>query len=126
LAWGPGYSDADLVFPKANGEPEHPDRFGGRFESLVAASGLPRIRFHDLRHTHASLGLAEGIHPKVMSERVGHSSISITMDTYSHVIPALQRDAADRIAALIYGVRTYPPTARLEFLGRRPRNASRE
>jgi integrase len=103
LAWGPGYSDGDLVFAKENGEPYHPDRFGGRFENLVSASGLPRIRFHDLRHTHATLGLAAGIHPKVMSERLGHSSISITLDTYSHAVPALQKDAADRIAALVYG-----------------------
>ena len=80
----------------------HPGRPPGDDESL-SASGLPRIRFHDLRHTHATLGLAAGIHPKVMSERLGHSSISITLDTYSHAVPALQKDAADRIAALVYG-----------------------
>ncbi|MCL6600257.1 MAG: site-specific integrase [Alicyclobacillus macrosporangiidus] len=56
---------------------------------------VPRIRFHDLRHTHASLMLAQGVHPKIVSERLGHSSISITMDTYSHLIPGLQHRAAD-------------------------------
>ena len=73
------------------------------FERLVAKSGLPKIRFHDLRHTHATLGLAAGIHPKVMQERLGHSSITITLDLYSHTIPALGAEAADRIAAVVDG-----------------------
>lgn len=73
------------------------------FERLVRKSGLPRIRFHDLRHTHATLGLAAHIHPKVMSERLGHSSITITLDLYSHAIPALGADAAERIAAVVDG-----------------------
>jgi integrase len=103
LAWGEAYQDSGLVFTREDGTPIHPDRFGDLFEQRVATSGLPRIRFHDLRHTHATLGLAAGIHPKVMSERLGHSSISITLDVYSNAVPALQRDAADRIAALIYG-----------------------
>jgi integrase len=73
------------------------------FERLVAKSGLPKIRFHDLRHTHATLGLAAHIHPKVMSERLVHSSITVTLDLYSHAIPALGADAADKIAAVVNG-----------------------
>jgi integrase len=65
---------------KADGSRLDPDVVSGIFERLVKQSGLPRIRFHDLRHTHATLGLAAGIHPKVMSERLGHSSITITLD----------------------------------------------
>jgi integrase len=61
---------------------------------------LPRIRLHDLRHTLASLALAAGINPKVVSERLGHAAVSITLDTCSHAIPALQEEAAERIAGL--------------------------
>ncbi len=56
--------------------------------------GLSSVRFHDLRHTHATLMLKEGIHPKIVSERLGHSSINITLDTYSHVLPGMQETAA--------------------------------
>jgi integrase len=59
--------------------------------------GLPKIRFHDLRHTAATLMLSEGVHPKVVQERLGHSSISITLDTYSHVIPSMQEEVADKL-----------------------------
>ncbi len=62
----------------------------------------PRIRFHDLRHTHATLALAAGVHPKIVSERLGHASIAITMDTYSHAIPTLDEDAARAVASLVF------------------------
>ena len=63
---------------------------------------LPQIRLHDLRHTHATLALQAGIHPKVVSERLGHATIAITLDTYSHAIPALQEEAAALIAGLVF------------------------
>ncbi len=63
---------------------------------------LPAIRLHALRHTHTTLALRAGIHPKVVSERLGHASVSITLDTYSHAIPALQEEAAVRIAELVF------------------------
>jgi integrase len=63
---------------------------------------LPRIRLHDLRHTHATLALQAGIHPKVVSERLGHATIAITLDTYSHAIPAMQEEAAALIAGLVF------------------------
>jgi len=66
---------------------------------------LPDIRLHDLRHTHATLALQAGIHPKVVSERLGHASVSITLDTCSHAIPAMQEEAAVRIAELVFAVR---------------------
>ena len=71
------------------------------FEPLMAIAELPRIRFHDIRHTAASMWLAAGIHPKVVQERLVHASIGITLDTYSHVLPAIHREAADRIGTLI-------------------------
>jgi hypothetical protein len=69
----------------------------------VKGAGLPRIRLHDLRHTHATLALEAGIHPQVISERLGHSTVSITLDIYSHAIPALQETAAELVAALVLG-----------------------
>jgi integrase len=79
------------------------DRFTDWFQERVKGAGLPRIRLHDLRHTHATLALQAGIHPKVVSERLGHSNISITLDTYSHAIPAMQEEAAAKVAKLVFG-----------------------
>jgi integrase len=91
-----------FIFTRDDGAPVHPDRFSELFDLHIRAAGLPRIRLHDLRHTHATLGLAAGIHPKIMSERLGHSSISITLDTYSHAIPGMQREAAERMSELLF------------------------
>lgn len=73
------------------------------FSQRVKLAGLPMIRVHDLRHTAASLMLAAGVPAKVASERLGHSSIAITPDTYSHVMPAPEQDAADKLAAFVFG-----------------------
>ena len=96
------YHDHDLVFCRENGKPLHPDAFSDAFWRHAKAAGLPRIRFHDLRHTHATLALAAGVHPKVVSERLGHASITITLDTYSHAIPAMQETAASLVASLVF------------------------
>jgi integrase len=108
LAFGAGYSDLDLVFCEADGEALSPNAFSQAFDRRVNSSGLPRIRLHDLRHTHATLGLSAGVHAKVMSERLGHSTVSITLDIYSHAVPGLQEDAAERLGALVLGS-TRPP-----------------
>ena len=71
------------------------------FQLLLKKAGLPPIRFHDLRHTAATLLLASGVHPKVVQERLGHATIAITLDTYSHVTPTMQRDAATQLDALL-------------------------
>ena len=65
-------------------------------------AGVPEIRLHDLRHTHATLALCAGVHPKIVSERLGHANIGITLDTYSHAIPAIQEEAAVKIAGLVF------------------------
>lgn len=93
----------DLVFTRVEGGPVHPDFVSQTFDRTVAKSGLPRIRLHDLRHTHATLALHAGVHPKVVSERLGHATVSFTLDVYSHAIKGLQEDAAERVAGLIFG-----------------------
>jgi integrase len=103
LAWGAAYRDDDLVICREDGSPLHPGRLVDAFERHAKGAGLPRIRFHDLRHTHATLALAAGVHPKVVSERLGHASIAITMDTYSHPIPTLDEEAARTVASLVFG-----------------------
>jgi integrase len=104
LALGLGApKDNDLVFTAIDGAPLHPVQFSDRFDRLVKAAGVPRIRFHDLRHTHATLALRAGVHPKVVADRLGHSTISVTLDTYSHAIPGLQEEAAAKVAGLVFG-----------------------
>ena len=100
-AAGLGRPRADgLIFTDEQGEPLHPNVVSRTFGKLVREAKLPVIRLHDLRHTHATLSLQAGVHVKIVSERLGHSSVTITLDTYSHAIPGLQRDAAERVAAL--------------------------
>lgn len=88
--------ESSLVFANADGEPLCPDTISHKFGYALKQAGLPHMRFYDLRHTHATLMLKEGEHPKVVSERLGHSRINITLDTYSHVVPGLQKAAAAR------------------------------
>jgi integrase len=97
LKMGQIYQDQDLVFPKEDGLPWAPDAFSTAFAAFVRNSGLAHVRLHDLRHSHATQLLKQGVHPKVVSERLGHSKISITLDTYSHVLPGMQEDAAQKI-----------------------------
>jgi integrase len=98
---GPDYEDNDLVFCREDGRALHPDKVSQAFTRLARAAGLPPIRFHDLRHTYATLALAAGEYPKVLSERLGHASAAFTLDTYAHVIPSMQQAAAERIAGVL-------------------------
>lgn len=122
--------DDALVLPSNQGTIRHPERFSRSFVARISRAGralavaqaagagkqlgaderqeqagqlLPLIRLHDLRHTHATALLLAGVHPKVVQERLGHRTISITLDTYSHVIPTMQRDAAELFMAAVYG-----------------------
>jgi integrase len=101
LVAGDAWEDADLVFTDTLGSPLSETRLRWAFWRLLREAGLPRIRLHDLRHTMATLMLAAGEHPKVVSERLGHSTVSITLDTYSHVLPGLQAAAAERLAVTL-------------------------
>ena len=103
LAWGPAWVDSGLVFTREDGRPLHPREVTRAFSRHVLAAGLPVIRLHDLRHTHATLALQAGVHPKVVQERLGHANIAITLDTYSHAVPALEEQAAATVARLVFG-----------------------
>jgi integrase len=86
-----------LLFSHIDGSPLLPDSVSQAWDKAVRRAGLKIIRLHDARHSHASLMLKQGIHPKVVQERLGHSSIQITLDTYSHVVPGIQQMAATRL-----------------------------
>jgi len=87
-------SDNDLVFSQIDGKPLLPDSVSHAWRNLARRTGLKGIRLHDARHTHASLMLKQGVHPKIVQERLGHATIAITLDIYSHVVPGLQEAAA--------------------------------
>ena len=94
---GKSMTDNDLVFCHPDGSPLLPGTITHAWDKAVRRSGLKVIRLHDARHTHASYMLKQGIHPKVVQERLGHSSIQVTLDTYSHVAPGIQEKAAARL-----------------------------
>jgi integrase len=99
VRWGP--DPWDLVFLTTVGTPMDGPRVTRRFQQVLAQNDLPRQRFHDLRHACASLMLAQGVAPRVVMETLGHSQISLTMNTYSHVAPSLGRDAAERMDSIL-------------------------
>lgn len=104
---GPLYRDQDLVFSNPMGLPIHPSNFRNRvWKKLIERAGVPYIPFHGLRHTHATVLLEQGVHPRVVSERLGHSSVEITLDTYSHVLPTMQRAAALAAEEAIFSKRS--------------------
>lgn len=94
---GPAYASHDLVFARDDGSIWEPELFGKAFAALVKPAGLGHLRLHDLRHSCASILLKAGVNAKVVSERLGHSTIAITLDLYSHLLPGLQRAASDAI-----------------------------
>jgi len=111
LLVGPGYETREhLVFTLPDGRGYHPERFSREFERkqtsynrLHPTTPLPRLRLHDTRHTWATLALAAGVHPKVVQERLGHTSIATTMNVYSHALPGMQSQAAEQVSAMIFG-----------------------
>ena len=94
------------MFAQPDGRPYHPERITRTFQARAKKAGLPVIRLHDLRHTWATLALTAGIPAKVVQDRLGHSTVVITLNVYSHVTPQLQTDAAAKVAALIFGADT--------------------
>ena len=101
LKLGLVYEDQDLICARDNGAAIPPDTLSTNFASTIRRSTMSHVRFHDLRHTHATQLLKHGVHPKVVSERLGHSKIGITLDTYSHVMPGMQEDAALKMDAVL-------------------------
>lgn len=100
-AWGTAWQDTGLVFTREDGSLISPALVSRRFAEITRRAGLPPIRFHGLRHTSASLALAAGVAMKTVSDRLGHSTTSITADLYTHVSPAVAADAAVAIAAIV-------------------------
>lgn len=101
LLAGPAHEDRDLVFATGIGTPLGPGNVVRTRYHVRRAAGLPTLRLHDLRHAHATLLLQQGVHPKIVSERLGHASIGITLDTYSHVLPGMQAAAAAQLDSLL-------------------------
>jgi len=98
------YRNHDLVFANGDGDPVTLDRLRRQFQAVLKAADLPEsIRVYDLRHTCATLLLVAGENPKVVSERLGHSSVKITLDTYSHVLPTMQQGAAEKLEKACFG-----------------------
>jgi integrase len=101
LLVGPDFHDQGLVFAHPDGRPLNPEYVSRRFQRLVRSSGLPPVRLHDLRHTHATLALAAGVPTRMLSDRLGHSAMAVTTDIYQHAIPDLDAEFAERIASLV-------------------------
>jgi integrase len=103
LLLGPEWQPTDLVVERGDGGPIHPDLFSQRFRRLATRVGLASVRLHDLRHFYASELLRAGVHPKVVSEGLGHASTAFTMDVYSHLLPTMQATASAAIEAALCG-----------------------
>jgi integrase len=106
---GAGFDDHGLIFCRPDGMPYHPEAFSKTFDRRLSQerfAGLPKIRLHDLRHTWATLALVAGVDIRMVSERLGHSNILITSNTYQHVIKGMQAGAAQKVADLIFGPET--------------------
>ena len=93
------------MFVDVDGNPIHPHSISQAFERIVARSGVPKIRLHDVRHTHGTLLIKAGVPVKVVSERLGHGNPAFTIDTYQHVLPGMQSEAARIFEKLIAGTR---------------------
>ena len=101
LAANEVYDDRGYVFANDAGGYLHTNKLYRRFHDLITRADVPAVRFHDLRHTSATLLLAEGVHGKIVQERLGHATIAMTLDLYSHVTSDMQRQAADVLEATV-------------------------
>lgn len=95
------YEDKNLVFAQETGGYILPSAVNGLFGRFIKQAGMPHIRFHDLRHTHATILLGMGVNPKIVSERLGHSSVQMTLDTYSHVMPSMKKDLSEQFSKVM-------------------------
>ncbi len=100
-AAGDGWRDRGLVFTNLTGGPLDPSWQRETFYQTLKSAGLPKIRLHDARHTAATLLLGRGVHPKIVSEMLGHATIGLTLDTYSHLLPAMHQQAAAAMDAIL-------------------------
>jgi len=103
LAWRPAWADSGYVFTNEDGQPVGTEAVDHRFRRMTKAAGVPKIRLHDLRHTHASLMLKAGVPVHVVSRRLGHASAALTLSVHSHVLAAQQAEAAAAFSAFVDG-----------------------
>ena len=101
IIMGKALTEDDFVFSHMDGTPLNPNTVSHTFSKIVARAGLSHLRLHDLRHIHATMLLKAGTHPRIVQERLGHSSIATTLDIYSHTVPGLQKAAAERLDTLL-------------------------
>lgn len=106
----PGFKDLGYVLFKENGEPFHPDSLTQKWERFVAKHNLPPIRLHDLRHSNATAMIAAGINAKVVQHRLGHANVSITLNTYTHVLPEMDQEAADKLNNALFSTPQIAPS----------------
>jgi len=109
LRVGPAWEDHGLVCCRENGRPIAPNSIHSAYETVLSRAGLPYVNFHALRHSHATMLLSQGVHPKIVSERLGHSQIAVTMDLYSHVSLPMQQEAAQKLDTLLSNARNGRP-----------------
>ncbi|WP_426567184.1 tyrosine-type recombinase/integrase [Angustibacter sp. McL0619] len=102
---------SELLFCWPDGEPVHPQTITDRFFRLSRSAGLPVIRLHDVRHSYATAALKTGVHPKIVSERLGHASVAFTLQVYSHVLTGMDELAAAQVADHIFGAPLLAPEA---------------
>ena len=102
---GDAYQDHGLVIANPDGTPKHPVLLSQEFERHVRDAALPMIRFHDLRHTYATLALQAGLNVKIVSSRLGHANVAFTLNVYSHALPEMDEEAAETFAAFMGGAR---------------------
>jgi integrase len=103
MAYEGRWQETGFIFTRKDGRPHDADVVSQVFNRIVSRAGLPRIRFHDLRHTHATLLLSAGVAPHVVSMRLGHQSVAFTLQQYAHVLPQQQAEAVQRLAAEVLG-----------------------
>ncbi|SCC46887.1 tyrosine-type recombinase/integrase [Bacillus wiedmannii] len=103
LRLGNAYNDFDLIVCTTRGGIVSRNYFRTKFYEVIKKADVSKIKFHDLRHTHASLLLKQGVHPKIVSERLGHTNVSVTLNIYSHVLPNIQEEAVAKFAKSIFG-----------------------
>lgn len=96
------YKNLDLVVCTEFGTPTHKSNIRRVFKSIIEKADIPKIRFHDMRHTHATLLLLQGVNPKIVSERLGHADVRITLDTYSHILPSMQKEVALQFGKVLF------------------------
>ncbi|MFC1866090.1 tyrosine-type recombinase/integrase [Chloroflexota bacterium] len=109
---GSSLSENDFVFCRADGTPLNPCTVTHTFSKVAKRAGLHNLRLHDLRHIHATMLLQSGTHPRIVQERLGHSSIATTLDIYSHTVPGMQKAAAERLDSM------FPQIGEIENVGK--------